>query len=211
MRRLLERLRTSRARRELLGRLRGALDHPLSDRLHAPERLVMGRGSYGEPSVLAYALSDGIVRIGAFCAMAQGVTFLVGGDHRLDWVSTFPFRVVWGLPGAGHDGHPASKGDIVVGNDVWLGRNATILSGVRIGDGAAVAAEAVVTKDVRPYAVVAGNPAREVRRRFADDEVDRLLALRWWEWPEEQIRAAVPLLNGGSVDELFEYARGLGH
>ena len=147
------------------------------------------------------------IRVGRYCSIADGVKFFIGGNHRPDWVSTFPFRFVLGLPGAGEDGHPASKGPILVGNDVWIGENAVILSGVTIGDGAVIATESVVARDVRPYAIVAGNPAREVRRRFPDDQVDELLTLRWWDWPAAEIREIVPLLNCGSVAALIDYAR----
>jgi acetyltransferase-like isoleucine patch superfamily enzyme len=170
------------------------------------DRLALGRGSYHHATVIAYEGDDGMVRVGSFCSIADGVTFLVGGGHRLDWISTFPFRAAWELEGAYRDGHPAGKGDIVVGNDVWLARDAMVLSGVRIGNGAAVAANAVVTKDVRAYAIVAGNPAREIRRRFSDADVERLEALAWWDWPLEDIEAAMPLLNGGSLAQLQAFA-----
>ena len=163
--------------------------------------------SYGKINV-PYNLGEepNEIRVGRYCSIAAGVKFLIGGNHRTDWVSTYPFRIMLGLPGAGEDGHPASKGPILVGNDVWIGENAVILSGVTIGDGAAIGTEAIVTRDVRPYAIVAGNPAREVRRRFDDGQVNRLLALRWWEWPPAEIEAIVPLLNGAPVESLFEYA-----
>ncbi len=152
------------------------------------------------------------IRVGRYCSIASGVRFFIGGNHRSDWASTYPFRFMLGLHGAGEDGHPASKGPILIGNDVWIGENAVILSGVTIGDGAVVATEAVITRDVRPYAVVVGNPAREVRRRFSDDQVDELLALRWWDWPAAEIREIVPLLNGSPIGELIDYgkARGVG-
>jgi hypothetical protein len=115
------------------------------------------------------------------------------------------------LPGAFEDGMPASRGPIIIGNDVWIGRNAMILSGVTVGNGAVVGAEAVVTRDVRPYAVVAGNPAREVRRRFTDEQVDALQELRWWDWPDSGIRDVVHLLNGAPVDELIAYGNRRGY
>ena len=164
--------------------------------------------SYG-PFHVAHYLGDppNEIRVGRYCSIAGGVKFFIGGNHRPDWASTFPFRFVLGLPQAGEDGHPASKGPILVGNDVWIGENAVILSGVTIGDGAVVATESVVTRDVRPYAIVAGNPAREVRRRFPDDQVDELLALRWWDWPAAEIREIVPLLNGSPITALIDYAK----
>lgn len=143
--------------------------------LRDPISLVMGRHSYGTPRVQAYTYNrDAKVIIGSFCSIADEVVFIVGGNHRPDWVSMFPFRVVFDLPGAFEDGHPATNGDILVGHDVWIGRAATVLSGVTVGDGAVIAASAVVSKDVRPYAIVAGNPAREIARRFSDDQVAAL-------------------------------------
>jgi acetyltransferase-like isoleucine patch superfamily enzyme len=162
-------------------------------------RLMMGRGSYGHPLVKAYAGDTGRVTVGDFTSIAEEVVFLVGGNHRVDWVSTFPFRVRFGLSGAFADGHPATKGDIHVGNDVWIGRAATVMSGVTIGDGAVVGANAVVTQDVRAYAIVVGNPAREVKRRFNDATVEALERIAWWKWPIERILGCVDELNGDQV------------
>ena len=120
------------------------------------------------------------VVVGAFCSVADGVRFEPGG--------------------AG----------IVVGNDVWIGRGAVVHAGVRIGDGAVVGARAVVTEDVRPYAVVAGAPACERRRRFADAHVAALLRVAWWSWPDERIRAHAPLLCAGDVDAFLAAATGSG-
>jgi acetyltransferase-like isoleucine patch superfamily enzyme len=160
----------------------------------ASGQVEIGRHSYGAPFVDVYEGETARVRIGAFCSIARGVEIFVGGNHRSDWVSTFPFRWFFDMPGANRDGHPATRGDVTIGNDVWIGVGATIMSGVRIGDGAVVGARAVVTRNVRPYAVVVGVPAREVRRRFADDQVAALERISWWEWPIERIIAAVPEL-----------------
>jgi acetyltransferase-like isoleucine patch superfamily enzyme len=166
--------------------------------------LTMGRHSYGSPRVQAYAGNDARARVGAFCSIGADVEFLLGGYHHPEWVSTFPARIMLGLPGAFEDGQPTTRGDVVVGNDVWIGRGAKILSGVTVADGAVVGAYAVVTRDVRPYGIVVGNPAREVRRRFDDVRVDALLASRWWEWPLERIVESVPLLCSPQVDAFLE-------
>jgi tetrahydrodipicolinate N-succinyltransferase len=110
------------------------------------------------------------------------------------------------LPGRLKDGHPASKGDIVVGNDVWIATGATILSGVTIGNGAVIGAGALVSTDVRSYAVVAGNPACEVRRRFSDAEVEKLESIAWWDWTLEAILECVDLLSGDDVGALIRHA-----
>jgi acetyltransferase-like isoleucine patch superfamily enzyme len=165
--------------------------------------LQMGRGSHGVPNIVRYAGDIEPVIIGSYCSIADGVSIYAGGNHRSDWVSTFPFRIVFNLPGALRDGIPESRGPVTIGNDVWVGRWATIMSGVTIGDGAVVGARAVVAKDVRPYAIVVGNPAREIRRRFSDEIIEKLLKVRWWDWPEEEIIAAVPLLCSPDVENLL--------
>ena len=106
-----------------------------------------------------------------------------------------------GLPGAGADGHPTTRGDITIGNDVWIGRGATVLSGVTVADGAVIGAGAVVAKDVPPYAIVVGNPARVVRYRFSDEVIEALLRIRWWEWPDAVIEQRVSELCDTSVQE----------
>ena len=162
--------------------------------------LTLGQLSYGAPAIRAYEGDTARVHVDSYVSIAEDVVFVVGGNHRLDWVSMFPFRARLRLPGAFEDGHPATKGDIMVGHDVWIGRGATILSGVKVGNGAVVAAASVVTNDVRPYAVVAGNPAREVKRRFTDDQVEALQRIAWWDWPLEQVLERVSELNGGGVE-----------
>ena len=139
----------------------------------------------------------GGLRIGAFCSIASGVTVALGGNHRTDWITTFPFGHVFvaELGGAGIVGHPRSRGDVVIGNDVWIGTNATILSGVTIGDGAVIAANATVVKDIGPYEIWGGNPATLIRKRFADEVVRALLALKWWDMPVDKLREAAPMLS----------------
>lgn len=147
----------------------------------------MGRHAYGAPVLHLAEGDDQTVSVGAFTSISFDVAVMLGGNHRTDWVTTFPLRHVFGQPGALRDGHPSSKGPVTIGNDVWIGRGARILSGVSIGDGAVIGAHAVVARSVRPYAVVVGNPAREIRRRFADPVVESLLRIAWWEWPDDVI------------------------
>jgi acetyltransferase-like isoleucine patch superfamily enzyme len=179
--------------------------------LNAAEALASGRVSVGAHTYGSFTVHVGPgdrarVRIGAYCSIAAGVELMVGGNHRADWISTYPFRVVWEMPGAWADGHPRPESDIEIGNDVWIGAQALIMPGVKIGDGAVIGARAVVTKDVRPYAIVGGVPAREIRRRFTDEQVDALIALGWWDWPQEKLRAHVDLLCSSDVAGLLALA-----
>lgn len=150
------------------------------------------------------------LRIGRFCSLATGVRFIMNGaNHRMDGPSTFPFPTMGGS-WAGHmdllSGLP-SRGDTVVGNDVWLGNGSTVLPGVSIGHGAIVAAGAVVARDVPPYSVVAGNPARLVRHRFEPEHVDRLLRIAWWDWPVEKIDRHLRIIMAGSIEALEDASR----
>ena len=170
--------------------------------------VVMGRHSYNRPRVIAYHGDTPRVIVGSFTSIADDVEILTGGNNNIHTISSFPFRLRWSLPGALEDGMPWTNGDVQIGNDVWIGRGALILSGVTVGDGAVIGARAVVAADVRPYAVIVGNPAREVRRRFPDAVVDQLLAIRWWDWPDEVIATRIDDLNRVSADSfLSKYSR----
>lgn len=164
----------------------------------------IGPHSYGRPKV-RFAESGHRLTIGRFCSIADRVEILLGGNHRVDWATTFPFAAFSGRwPGAAALGesYHGSRGDVQIGSDVWLGSGAMILSGVRIGHGAVVAARSVVTRDVPDYAVVAGNPARVVRMRFGPDQVAALVETHWWDLPDGAIVTLVPLLNSERVDDL---------
>jgi acetyltransferase-like isoleucine patch superfamily enzyme len=198
------------ALRDLLGRpvdallgseRRARLAREAADRLlYSNERLTVGRCTYGEPRVATFPGDTAHVRIGAFCSIGPDVILMDGGDHRVDWVSTFPFRAALGLPGAYQDGHPRSRGDIEIGSDVWIGRGARVRSGVRVGDGAVIGAYSVVTRDVRAYAIVAGVPAREFRRRFSEAQIASLQQIAWWDWPMDAVLRCVPQLCSENVD-----------
>jgi acetyltransferase-like isoleucine patch superfamily enzyme len=162
-----------------------------------------GVHTYGAPIVRWWGEDAGLT-IGKYCSIARGVTIFLGGNHRTDWVTTYPFNVFhhWSA-NSKRDGHPWTRGDVVIGNDVWLGDGSTILSGVRIGDGAVVGARAVVVKHVPPYAIVAGNPARIVRYRFERTQIEALSALKWWDWPESKIRENMDALLGTDPNALI--------
>ena len=146
--------------------------------------------------------------IGKFCSIACGAKFLFNSaNHTLRSLSTYIFPVLfeeWGLDVARIPEAWDNKGDIVVGNDVWIGYEAVILAGVTIGDGAIVAARAVVTQDVPPYTIVGGVPARPIRKRFSDQEIERLLTLRWWDWPAEKIAANLDAIQSSDLEALCQ-------
>ncbi|MGQ3676161.1 type B chloramphenicol O-acetyltransferase [Xanthobacter sp. TB0139] len=148
--------------------------------------------------------------VGSFCSIGSGAAFIMAGNqgHRTDWISTFPFfwmPEVAAFEGAQNGFQPA--GDTVIGNDVWIGSEAIIMPGVRIGDGAVIGTRALVTRDVEPYAIVGGNPARLIRRRFDDARIQLLLEMKWWEWTDAQLKAAMPLVTCGDVEALHQYWR----
>lgn len=143
--------------------------------------------------------------IGKFCAIGKGVEFIMNGaNHRMNSASTYPFNIM----GGGWERVTPSlkdlpiKGDTVVGNDVWIGQNVTVLPGVHIGDGAIIGANSVVSKDVQPYTVVGGNPIKLIRRRFDDGTTEFLLGLKWWDWSAEKISANLELLCSGDLSKL---------
>ena len=153
-----------------------------------------------------YPVNGDRLRIGRFCSIACGAKFLfTSGNHAMRSLSTYPFPIFfaeWGLDPKDIRSAWDNKGDIVIGNDVWIGYEAVILSGVTVGDGAVIGARAVVTKDVPPYTVVGGVPAKPIRKRFDDRTAETLRALRWWEWDEEKIRRNLSAIQSGKIAAL---------
>ena len=153
-----------------------------------------------------YPVNGDRLKIGKFCSIACGAKFLfTSGNHSMQSLSTYTFPIFyeeWGLDGKAIRSAWDNKGDIVLGNDVWIGYEAVILSGVTIGDGAIVGARAVVTKDVPPYTIVAGVPVRPIRKRFDEETIAKLQALRWWDWDEEKIKRCIPAIQSGDIDAL---------
>ncbi|MBN6039685.1 CatB-related O-acetyltransferase [Amycolatopsis sp. 195334CR] len=147
--------------------------------------------------------------IGRFCAFGTGVRFIMNGaNHRMDGPSTFPFPIMGGSWADHFDlitGLPG-RGDTVVGHDVWFGNGVTVMPGVRIGHGAIVASGSVVTSDVPDYGIAGGNPAKVIRTRYVPEEVDRLLAVAWWDWPVEHLTTHLRMVMSGSVEELEQAA-----
>ncbi|NJC25837.1 CatB-related O-acetyltransferase [Neolewinella antarctica] len=145
------------------------------------------------------------LNIGKFCMIASDVTFIMNGaNHLTDAISTYPFAIFGEDWKDAMDGREyPRKGDINIGNDVWIGYNATIMAGVTVGDGAIIATNATVVKDVAPYSIVGGNPAREIKRRFPEETSKRLLELKWWDWKIERITANVGALTGNDLGNII--------
>lgn len=150
------------------------------------------------------------LKIGKFCSIACGAKFIFNAaNHKLDSLSTYPFPVFfeeWQLPvdvdsiSQAWDNH----GDIIIGNDVWIGYEAVIMSGVKIGDGAIIGTKAVVTKDVEPYTIVGGIPAKEIRKRFDDETISKLKEICWWDWDYEKIKSNIQAITSGDIETLMK-------
>lgn len=157
-----------------------------------------------------YPVNGDKLKIGKFCSIACGAKFIfTSANHKMASLSTYPFPIFfaeWGLDAKNIRDAWDNKGDIVVGSDVWISYEAVILSGVHIGDGAIIGARAVVTKDVAPYTIVGGVPAKPIRRRFDDETIEKLESLRWWDWDAEKIRACIPAIQSGDIAALEEIA-----
>jgi acetyltransferase-like isoleucine patch superfamily enzyme len=179
----------------------------LSDNKDFADKYSVGRYTYGLPEVFDFKDNNcGNLKIGSFCSISSNVKIFLSGNHRTDWVTTYPFNVVF-PKFESFTGHPQSKGDVVIGNDVWIGMGSLILSGVKIGDGAVVGAGSIVTKDVPPYTIVAGNPAKIINLRFSQEEIQSLLRIQWWDrdilWIEENMH----LLLNSNIQDFIANAR----
>jgi acetyltransferase-like isoleucine patch superfamily enzyme len=176
-------------------------------RLVRAGRIESGPGTYGIPIVKDYVHDKTRLIVGNYCALSETALVMLGGEHNPDHVTSYPFRILLQLPGAGQDEVPVPTGDTRIGSDVWLTQRTFVRSGVTIGDGAVIASCAVVTKDVPPFAIVGGNPARVIRYRHTEEQRAALLEIRWWDWPEQEVRRAVPLLASSDIDAFIDYAR----
>ena len=163
----------------------------------------IGDYTYGRPTVL-FDNQEANLIIGKFCSIADGVTIFLGGNHRTDWITTYPFNVLstYFPEGKGIIGHPATKGDVTIGNDVWIGLNVTIMSGVSIGNGAIIAAGSVVSKNIGDYEIWGGNPSRLLKKRFKDETIKELLDLKWWDWDISIIRKKLDYLCSNNFESL---------
>lgn len=170
----------------------------------------VGRFTYGHEAMSIMQWGEGFsLEVGAFCSIAKGVTVFLGGNHRVDWFTTFPFGKIFKaeLGAVNAPGHPSGKGRVTIGNDVWIGAGATIYSGVTIGDGAVVAGSSVVAKDIGPYEIWGGNPARKLRDRFDQDLTSDLIEFAWWRLPTPTISAIAPSLCAVATQENLRQLR----
>ncbi|MFM5027369.1 CatB-related O-acetyltransferase, partial [Aeromonas caviae] len=146
--------------------------------------------------------------IGSFCSIGSGASFIMAGNqgHRYDWASSFPFFYMQEEPAFSSALDAFQKaGNTVIGNDVWIGSEAMVMPGIKIGHGAVIGSRSLVTKDVEPYAIVGGNPAKKIKKRFTDEEISLLLEMEWWNWSLEKIKAAMPMLCSSNIVGLHKY------
>jgi len=168
------------------------------------ERCSIGKYCYGigsSPRLEFYKGPECKLEIGSFVSFATGVVIHVGGEHHSEYVSAYPFELL--VYNIGIES-VRTKGNIVIGSDVLIGSDTIILSGVTIGHGAIVGAGSVVAKDVAPYTIVAGNPIREVRKRFTEDQIEKLLQIRWWEWDDAILKDVIPYLMSKDIEKFIE-------
>lgn len=181
--------------------------HPTEGINHQSIKKMIPRGkhTYGpEPKMIGVPEVAIGSKIGKFCSIAENLQFIVRGSHMMDWVTTYPFQAIWGMDVPLHDLPPHSP--IIIGNDVWIAANVKIKQGVTIGDGAVLATECFVTKDVPPYAVVGGNPAKIIKYRFTEEQIKSLLDIKWWDWEDDKIKELVPLLVSNNIDKFIQMA-----
>ncbi len=165
-------------------------------------RVSVGRFTYGTPQFMLWDLNEKIT-IGSFCSIANDVAIFGGGEHFNNRITTSPLRLFFSEDMGAWLEDCTSKGPTTIGNDVWIGYRAIILSGVSIGDGAIIGAGSVVTKDVKPYAIVAGNPARLIRYRFNKSTIKAMSKLKWWDWDLDQIKKNLLLLTDSNIENFL--------
>ena len=180
------------------------LRYAIKQRIFA-SRYAVGAYTYGVPTVYAWGEGAKLV-IGKFCSISSNVEIFLGGEHRTDWVTTYPFNIRF-RSAKSFKGHPMTRGAVIIGNDVWIASGVKILSGVTVGDGAVIGAGAVVTSNVPAYAIAAGNPSRIVRYRFDTSIINQLLLIKWWDWSIEKIERNLPLMLSNDIDKFIHTHR----
>jgi len=178
-----------------------------------PRNVEVGEYTYGHEGIRLYNSHDAKLFIGKFCSIAWNLQIFLGGKHRTNFVTTYPFGYIHkekftNFPEIcvkqGKE-FGTTNGDIVIGNDVFIGANVTILSGVKIGDGAVISANSTVFESVKPYSIVGGNPSKFWMFRFSNEKIEKLLKMQWWNWNEKNINEALPLLCSSNIDDLIKY------
>jgi acetyltransferase-like isoleucine patch superfamily enzyme len=169
----------------------------------------MGRHSYGSPIVKKWGAENAKCQIGAFCSIADNVQISLGGNHTTDWLTTFPFPAFFPKLGISYPPGKGTKGDVIIGNDVWLADNVSIMSGSIIEDGCAIGANAVVAGHIPAYSIVVGNPGKVIKKRFSDEQIEELLKIKWWDWPLEKILERASQLLSPNIDEFIARYKGL--
>jgi acetyltransferase-like isoleucine patch superfamily enzyme len=168
-----------------------------------------GKYTYGINNLnIFYSNAEANLIVGKFCSIAPNVNIYLGGNHRTDWVTTYPFGHINQNIFNNFNGHglPSTKGNVIIGNDVWIGSNVTIMSGVTIGDGVVIANNSHVVKNAEPYSLVGGNPAKLIKYRFTKEQIEKLLEIKWWDWDDEKINEFSPLLSNSNIDEFIKLA-----
>jgi acetyltransferase-like isoleucine patch superfamily enzyme len=168
-------------------------------------RLTVGKYTYGVENLIIknYKGSEANVHIGKFCSIGENITIITGGIHPSSWISTFPLSERFASNKYLQKDMPSTKGDILIGNDVWIAQNCSILSGVRIGNGAIICSGAIVTKDVPDYSIAAGVPAKVIKFRFNVENIQVLNTIEWWSWSEDKIEKNIKLLSSSNLDEFL--------
>jgi acetyltransferase-like isoleucine patch superfamily enzyme len=166
----------------------------------------VGKYTYGDERIIVSEPGADVI-IGKFCSIGKDVRVILGQNHRTDWITTFPFGHAFKneFPNFDGTGHPTTKGNIIIGNDVWIGTDVVIMSGVNIGDGVVIGAHSVVAKDIPPYSVVVGNPGKVIRKKFNDENIQFLLDLKWWDMDDSIINEISPILCSGDIQKLKNY------
>lgn len=166
--------------------------------------MIVGEYTYGKNNIKIFKWDEHTnLKIGKFCSIAENCKVYLGGNHRTDWFTTYPFghinQNIFKYSGVGH---PSSKGNVEIGNDVWIAANVTIMSGVKIGDGAVIANNSHVVKNVEPYSIYGGNPARFIKYRFDEETIEILLKIKWWDKSISEINDIIPILCSNSLKDL---------
>ena len=163
-----------------------------------------GKYTYGRPKIYWWGEESKLI-VGNFCSIAGNCEIYLGGNHRIDRVTTYPFGHIHNniFNNFDGEGHPSTKGDVIIGNDVWIGANVTIMSGVNIGDGVVISSNSHVVKNCEPYSIIGGNPAKLIKKRFKKEQIEKLLEIKWWNWDDDKINKFTPLLCNNDIDEFL--------